>query len=62
MTRMSKQGERRHVSKKRPSLPAKQTGPIKDNLAKGYKMHLNSVEGDLAQKCFIPKIKSSISR
>lgn len=56
MTRISKQEERRSVTRKRPSLPAKKTGPKKDHLPLGYKAHANALEGDLSQVVFIPKI------
>jgi hypothetical protein len=55
MTRMSKQGERRAISPRRPRRAGKKTGPKKDNLPKGFKPHDNGVEGSSA--VFIPKIK-----
>ena len=58
MTRMSKQGKRRHLNpKKRKHLLVKKTGAKKDNLPKGFKEHANAIEtkGTLT---FIPKIKS----
>lgn len=57
MVRMSKQSKIRAVSRRRPAPPAKKTGPVKDALPQGYKMHPNAIEGDLAQTSFIPKIK-----
>lgn len=57
MTRMSKQGERRSRFPRRPKAPAVKTGPVKDNLPKGFKEHPNAVSGDLAETIFIPKIK-----
>ncbi len=57
MVRISKQEERRSKSHRRPSPPAKKSGPKKDNLAKGYKEHPNALSGDVAQMSFIPKIK-----
>jgi hypothetical protein len=57
MVRISKQAERRSVSHRRPKPPAKKTGPKKDVLPQGFKLHGNAVEGNLAQACFIPKIK-----
>lgn len=57
MTRISKQSERRNQSpKKRVSRVVKKTGPLKDNLPEGYKMHANALEGDIAKRVFIPKI------
>lgn len=55
MTRMSKKSEIRGVSHHRPRKPSPKTGPLKDNLKKGYKEHPNAVEG--ASGVFIPKIK-----
>lgn len=54
---MSKQGERRHVSYKRPAPPSPKTGPLKDNLPAGYKKQINAVEADVKKSAFIPKIK-----
>jgi hypothetical protein len=57
MTRMSKQGERRAVSPRRPRPPSTKTGSKKDNLASGYKAHENAVsEGTLLGR-FVPKFK-----
>jgi len=56
MTRVSKQGERRAIAKRRPRPPAPKTGPKKDNLELGYKPHANALEGDLAKQAFIPKV------
>lgn len=56
MVRMSKKGQRRHVSPRRPTLPSAKTGPKKDDLPIGYKAHANALEGDLAKTAFIPKI------
>lgn len=55
MTRMSKQGERRNVSPKKRKKPSPKTGPRKDNLPQGYKVHANALEGTLTS--FIPKIQ-----
>lgn len=57
MTRMSKQGERRAVSRRRPRAPVPKTGPLKDNLPEGYKPQPNAVSGEMASKVFISKIK-----
>jgi hypothetical protein len=57
MVRISKQAERRgRFPRKHRALSAK-TGPIQDNLPKGFKEHSNALEGDLAKIVFIPKIK-----
>lgn len=56
MTRMSKQGKKRHVSPRRPKLSGPKTGSKRDQLEYGYKMHANALQGDLAATRFIPKI------
>ncbi len=55
MTRMSKQGKRRAVCPRRlaPAFAAK-TGPKKDQLAAGYKVHENACS---KEKRFIAKVK-----
>jgi len=57
MVRISKQQERRSVSRRRTKAPAQKTGPKKDALPQGFKVHTNAIEGNLAQTSFIPKIK-----
>ncbi len=57
MVRISKQEERRSVSRRRPRPPAKKSGPKKDALPQGYKLHANAIEGNFAHTSFIPKIK-----
>ncbi len=57
MVRIAKQAERRAQSPRKHRAPAKKTGALKDNLAKGYKEHANALEGDLAALAFIPKIR-----
>lgn len=57
MTRISKQMEKRSVSPRRTRKPSIKTGPLQDKLPDGYKMHTNAVEGDVAAKVFIPKIR-----
>jgi hypothetical protein len=57
MTRISKKGEKRSVSPKRPKPPSPKTGKLKDNLKKGYKEHNNSISGDAASKAFIPRVQ-----
>lgn len=56
MTRMSKQGKRRNQSPRKRHFDRNPTGPKKDNLPLGFKEHVNAVEGELAAKCYIPKI------
>lgn len=57
MVRISKQSERRNQSPRRTRAPAEKTGPRKDALAAGYKVKENALDGDLATRAFIPKIK-----
>jgi hypothetical protein len=56
MTRMSKQGERRAKSPRRPRPPSPKTGPKRDGLEFGYKQHENAMSGDFAPTRFIPKV------
>ena len=55
MTRVSKQGRKRNVSRRRPKAPAQKTGPKKDALEFGFKPHAN-VQTDSSINRFIPKI------
>ncbi|CDZ80610.1 hypothetical protein BN1013_01125 [Candidatus Rubidus massiliensis] len=57
MVRISKQSQRRAQSPRKSKNPSQKSGSLKDNLPNGFKAHANGVEGDLAQKVFIPKIK-----
>jgi len=57
MTRMSKQGERRAISPRRPRPPSKKTGPKRDTLQFGYKPHENAMNGEIASRYF-PKMRS----
>lgn len=57
MVRISKQEERRSVSRRRTKRPAVKTGPKEDALPQGFKPHVNAIEGNFAQTSFIPKIK-----
>jgi hypothetical protein len=57
MVRISKQSERRNQSPRKNRAPAAKTGPLQDNLPKGYKEHDNALSGDVAATAFIPKIK-----
>lgn len=54
MTRISKQAERRAVSRRRHKMPAKKTGPKRDNLAQGFRVHENAAAE--AELRFVPKI------
>jgi hypothetical protein len=56
MTRTSKQAERRATSPRKRRPPAiNKTGTRTDNLI--FKAHENAIEGEMAAKVFIPKIK-----
>ncbi|MFV0339004.1 MAG: hypothetical protein ACK5MA_00020 [Parachlamydiaceae bacterium] len=57
MVRISKQSEKRSRSPRKNRAPSKKTGPVKDQLAGGYKHHENAVAGDAGKQAFIPKIK-----
>jgi len=57
MVRISKQQERRSRSPRKNRAPSPKTGPLSDNLPKGFKAHDNAIEGDFAGLAFIPKIK-----
>lgn len=57
MVRTSKQAERRGRSPHKHRAPSIKTGPLADNLPKGYKEHANALTGDHAGTAFIPKIK-----
>jgi hypothetical protein len=58
MTRMSKQGKRRHQSpRKRHYNLSEKTGPRQDNLEKGYREHPNALAGEHAELAYIPKIR-----
>ncbi len=57
MTRMSKQGERRAVSHRRRRAPSPKTGPKRDNLEFGYRIHLNGLNPDSLAGRFIPKVR-----
>jgi hypothetical protein len=54
MTRISKQAERRALSPRKPRLPLAKTGPKKDNLKFGYRLHQNALPQEIAQQRFIP--------
>ncbi len=56
MTRMSKQGKVRNISKRRPRPAGPKTGPKKDHLAYGHKVHENAVQAESTPTRFIPKI------
>lgn len=56
MVRISKQGERRSRSHRKHRAPSPQSGPKKDNLQKGFKPHLNALEGEVANTIFIGKV------
>ena len=45
------------MSPRKNRAPSVKTGSLKDNLPKGYKEVSNAIEGEIASKAFIPKIK-----
>lgn len=57
MTRLSKQQRRRKLSPRRPKLGTVKTGPKKDALEHGYKVHENALTTENNISAFIPKIK-----
>ncbi len=58
MTRMSKQMKRRAVSPRKRHLSLNEkTGPKKDQLAEGYKKHINAISEPSIDRSFIPRIK-----
>jgi len=57
MVRISKQSEKRARFPRKTRNPAKKTGPLKDQLPKGFKPHANALEGEHAAAAYIPKIK-----
>jgi hypothetical protein len=58
MVRMSKQGERRAKCprKRQVRISSNCCGQVQKS-AEGFKAHANAVDGDLAARVFIPKIK-----
>lgn len=54
MTRMSKQGKVRNISKRRPRTAGPKTGPKRDQLDYGHKVHENALQAESTR--FIPKI------
>ena len=56
MTRMSKQGERRAKSPRKRKAPSPKTGPKKDHLEFGFRVHENGIDGTLGR--FNGKIRS----
>lgn len=57
MVRISKQAERRSRSPRKHRLSSKKTVSNKQESVVMFKEHTNAVQGDLASKVFIPKIK-----
>ena len=57
MVRISKQQERRSRSPRKNRAPSPKTGPLSDNLPKGFKEHPNALEGEVAAGAYIPKIR-----
>jgi len=57
MVRISKKSERRAQFPRKRQAPSPKTGPKKDALEKGYKVHVNALEGELAHNAYIPKVR-----
>ncbi|MEM1283128.1 MAG: hypothetical protein AAGG81_06195 [Chlamydiota bacterium] len=57
MTRISKKAQRRAVSPRKRRSPSLKTGPKKDNLPSGFKVHENAFAEESTETTFIPKIK-----
>jgi hypothetical protein len=57
MTRISKKEERRAQSPRRCRFPSPKTGPLKDNLPKGFKEQTNALTGEQAKTVFIGKVQ-----
>ena len=57
MVRLSKVTRIRQKSHKRPKIGGPKTGPLKQNLPRGFKEHTNALQGDMAKAAFIPKIQ-----
>jgi hypothetical protein len=55
MTRISKQSERRMKCPHKRKFHSNKTGSKKDNLANGYKEHVNAAPKE-AEAVFVPKI------
>ena len=55
MTRMSKQSRKRAISPRKPRVPSIKTGPKRDRLELGHRVHKNALVGDLSNR-FIPKV------
>ncbi|MCB1082390.1 MAG: hypothetical protein KDK63_04525 [Chlamydiia bacterium] len=56
MTRVSKKDRLKRCPRK-PHYGSVKTGPLKDNLPKGFKEHVNVFGGEASHSVFIPKIK-----
>ncbi|MCB1107499.1 MAG: hypothetical protein KDK76_05320 [Chlamydiia bacterium] len=56
MTRVSKKDRLKRCPRK-PNYGSVKTGPLKDNLPKGFKEHGNACTGKESHSMFIPKIK-----
>jgi hypothetical protein len=56
MTRLSKQERKRRISPRKPRSAAPKTGPKKDNLEFGFKVHENAISAESTPTRYIPKI------
>lgn len=57
MTRIKKKAQRRAISPRKRRAPCEKTGPKKDNLPSGFKVHENALIAASGATAFIPKIK-----
>lgn len=57
MTRVKKKAQRRAISPRKRRAPSPKTGPKKDNLPMGFKVHENALAIAAGATTFIPKIK-----
>lgn len=56
MVRLSKQTRKRAQRPHKRRAPSPKTGPLKDQLPKGFKEHFNAIPGELATQLYFPKI------
>lgn len=56
MTRISKQGKVRAQSPRKHRPPSPKTGPKRDQLEFGYRIHQNALNNESIANRFIPKI------
>ncbi|MCB1181237.1 MAG: hypothetical protein KDK55_04365 [Chlamydiia bacterium] len=58
MTRIGKKQERRAISPRKHRSPSLKTGPKRDNLPEGYRLHENALDREKTKnQIFIAKVK-----